>query len=111
MSRKRCSLSRRLRETITLQSPTMPTDGTVEPTFTDEMTVRAEVVPKRGKESVNEREVEAHQTWVVTIRHPRQDIDPTWRVVWGSRTLNVVSAFDPDQMRRMMVIECTEARP
>lgn len=109
--RSRCSLGRRLRQRVTLQEPTMPTDGTVEPSFSDSETVWAEVLPKRGKESTQDRQVQGIVTWEVTMRNPVASVDPTWRITWGSRTLNIVSAYDPDQLGQVLVCECQEAQP
>lgn len=86
----------------------MPTDGSVEPTFTDRATVWAEIKPKRGKEAVNDRQVEGTITWEVTTRNEGLDITPAWRGKWGSRYLNVTAAYDPDQLGQVMVCECQE---
>lgn len=108
---KRCSLGYRLRQTITLQSPTTPTNGETAATYSNTETgVRAEVVPLRGSEGLRGRQVEALCTWRVTMRH-RSSVTPAWRIVWGSRTLEIVSAYDPDQTGRITQCECLEVQP
>ena len=110
MKRTRSNLATRLRESVILQSPTTPTTGETDPSYTDVVTVRAEVLSLRGNENMRGRQVESIATWKVIIRH-YGSITPEWRIKWGSKTLGIIAAYDPDQMGAVTVCECKEEQP
>lgn len=105
----RASLGYRLRESVAVQAPTIPTNGETTPSYSTAATVRAEVIPRRGTEQSKGRQQEATTTWQVTMR--ARTIDASYRLVWGAKTLNVVSAYDPDQRGNLVVCECVEVNP
>lgn len=109
MSRRQRSIAYRLTQRVVLQKPTTPTDGETTPTFSDVAPLRAEVVLTGGREYVRGRQVSAGTDAVVTIRH-RAGVGTDWRFKWGTRFLNIVSAYDPDpdQSRNELVCECRE---
>ena len=63
-----------------------------------------------GAEYVRGRQIEANVDVMVEIRY-RSDITPDMRIVWGSRTLNITRAFDPDGRKTRTVMYCKEVRP
>jgi SPP1 family predicted phage head-tail adaptor len=97
----------RLRQRVTLQQPTTPSTGETGSTYTNTATMRAEVIPLRGGESSRRDQMEATVTWRVAIRH-RSTIGVDYRFVWGSKTLNIVSVYDPDQLGHVLLCECVE---
>lgn len=102
-----CDLAYRLRQRVVLQKPATPTDGETTPTYSDVVTLRAEVMPLRGTEQSRRDQMEAILAWRVIIRY-RAGIGPDWRFTWGSRTLNITTAYDPEQRGRLLVCECKE---
>jgi SPP1 family predicted phage head-tail adaptor len=99
-----------LRERITLQQPTNSTDGSVSPTYSNVRSIRAEVLPASAGENANDRQVQADIDFDVRMWHPGYTVLPTWRISWEGRTLNIVSAYDPDQRGRELTCECSEDR-
>ncbi len=99
------------REQITLYSPTNSTDGSVEPSYTSVRTVRAQVLPGSGGENAADNQVSAVGSWTIRMWNPGLTVTPGWRVGWGSRTLNIVSAFDPSQLGHELHLECKEEWP
>ena len=100
--------ARRLRVKVELQKPTIPTDGATTATFATIDTVYAEIVSAAargaaGQETGRGDEIEARTSWVITIRY-RDDVTPAWRIKWGTRLLNIQSAYDPDNRRRDLVM-------
>jgi SPP1 family predicted phage head-tail adaptor len=90
-----------------LQQPTTPGTGEPASAYANVAYVRAEVTPLRGAESSRRDQVEATVVWRVAIRH-RSTIGVDWRFTWGSKTLNIVSVYDPDQLGHVLLCECTE---
>lgn len=106
------ALSRRLRETITLQreNATQDAHGQSVPTWTNvDDSVRAEVRQISGFESTQSGQQIATLSYDVTMRY-RSDITvtPQHRFKWGERLLNVTSAIDPDGFKKILICRCLE---
>jgi len=69
--------------------------------------VPAEIVTPSGSERQIAEQLDAICTHKVTIRY-RSDVTPKMRVVFGSRTLNIEHAPDPDGRRRKLELLCKE---
>jgi SPP1 family predicted phage head-tail adaptor len=112
----RCKIaSRGLRESVTLQQPATPSSGETTPTWTDVAAVRASITAaaangRAGTEQAHANAMEGRTNWVVRIRQ-YSAIDPSWRLKWGSRYLNVMTAYDPDNMGRWTEMLCVEVNP
>jgi SPP1 family predicted phage head-tail adaptor len=104
-----------LRQRVTLQAPTTPTSGETTVTFADTSTAVAakiEAASARGAAGIEAQrgmQVEARTAWVVTLRY-RSDVDPTWRVKWGSRLLNIYSCYDPTNEQKRLEMLCYEVQ-
>lgn len=108
-----CLAPGRLRQRVSIQAATTPTDGEAGPTYATWLrNVPAEVIEAGGAmagggERVRGRMIEAGLSAVVTIRY-RDDISPTMRLVYGTRYLNIVSVTDPTGYRMETVLTCKE---
>ena len=98
----------RLRQFVTIKTPTTPTDGETTPSFaTLTSDDRAEVKAASGSESLRGDQMEATVSTVVTM-HYRTDLTPRMQIIHGSRTLEIVATFDPDGQQRETVCHCKE---
>lgn len=101
----------RLRHKIDIESATTPTSGEPNPSYsTYARSLWAEVIETGGGEYIRGRQVEAHISALVTIRY-RNDINPTMRIKYGSRYLNILSVIDPTGYRSELVLSCQEVQP
>lgn len=70
----------------------------------------------RASQTDEVQKVTANKAVNVTMRYPRQDEMPlaNWRVVYQegdvTRTLNIEGIHRADQVRRVLVLECTEVQ-
>jgi len=78
---------------VSLQSPTLATNGDpTSMTWTTEATVWAQRLDPMGTERAMGGMVQsAEATQAYRIRH-RADVDPTWRIVDGTETWDIVAA-------------------
>ena len=101
----------RLRHCIDIQKPTATADssGQMVEAWTSYVAqnVPAEILGVAGGETMRGRQVDADATSMVTIRW-RDDVNPTHRIKYGSRTLNIISAYDPTGDRVELQIQCRE---
>ena len=109
MARPRQITPARLRQRVTLQTKTATrsASGAEVPTWTDTVTVWASVEDLNGREFWGSRKVNAEATAIITIRH-RLSVVTTMRAVFGSRTFDILTAYDPDNKRRELHMECRE---
>jgi len=104
-----------LRQRITLQSPGTPTrtaSGAVTEVWTTVATVWADV----RAASAQERHLSQVNTDLATVTHRitiryRADVNPLWRILYGSRIFNVQSAVDRDGRKRATIILADEIVP
>ncbi len=97
----------RHRVTIQQKSVTRDTYGAEVVSWTDVVTVWAEITDLSGREYFDAQKVNAEVNTKVRIRH-RTDLVPTMRVVEGSRTLEVLAVIDTDGRKRETVLMCKE---
>lgn len=106
-----CLAPGRLRQRISIESATTPTTGETTPSFTTyAANVPAEVIETSGGEYIRGRQVEAGIVAMVTIRY-RSGLDPTMRIKYGTRYLNIGSIIDPTGYRSELLIMCREVQP
>lgn len=99
----------KLRHRIQLQQPSVTRDafqGAVD-SFTTVAEVSAQVEPLGGQELFNAQAVLAESTHRVTVRY-RADVAADWRVLYGSRVLNIGSVNDVGERRRELELICAE---
>jgi SPP1 family predicted phage head-tail adaptor len=98
----------KLRQRIILQSPTTTQNefGDEIITYATAATVWAKVETTTGDEDVTAQRAEAWLQHTVTIRN-YPGVLPTWRVVWGERTMEI-AAIIPDNVGREMQLVCSE---
>jgi SPP1 family predicted phage head-tail adaptor len=102
-----------LRESINLEAPTPQNEGqqwgaTGAAQYTTVYSgIRASVIADAEAETVADHAVMTATTFTVRIRWLR-DITNTWRVIWGSRVLDIVSVIDPTGRKRELVIKAVE---
>lgn len=99
----------KLRHRVTIQNFTESPDATgqVINTFANLVTVWARVSPKSGVEKTNEGTSNIQLTYEVEIRYTG-DIDPTYRLVYGSKILNIKSSVNLEDRDRTILLICTE---
>ena len=103
----------KLKHQITLQSPQTTRDAVGEQvlSFTDVVTVPAEVTPISGREQFMAAQRQASTTHVVRIRYSSQvsAMDASWRIMLGARVF-VLDAppRNIDEADVMLELQCTE---
>ena len=106
----------KLNQRVTLQSAATPSTGETNLTMTEVVaSVPAQIMPaasagRAGLEAIVADQVQARMTYLVHIRY-RSDIDTTWRMLWGSKTLNIYSCYDPTGTRTYLEMVCYEESP
>ena len=97
-----------LRTRLTVQQRSSTTDvGPVKTVAWSTLAaVWAEVVPVQGIEQRQVGAAIATTTYRVRIRY-RTDVTPAHRIVWGSVTLQVNAAYDPDGRRQYLELRCS----
>ena len=101
--------SNRLRHPVTLQRPVKTEDEVGEEivTFVDVASVFAEVLAPKGRTYLAARKAHAELTTRVTIRY-RDDVEPTWRVLFGDRVLEIDHVADVGGRFRELEMQCRE---
>lgn len=102
--------------TLTVQSPagTPGADGQVDLTdstnWTTEGSIRANFVSKGGREFVQANQVQADNSTTIETRSTNftRSILPKWRLLFGSRVIEITSAYDVDEARKTVRIHGTE---
>lgn len=100
-----------MRDVVTVQSRTTAPNANNEPvaTWGDVMPIRAVVKPTGGSELWRGMKVESETTHVVTVRYWAA-LEPSMRLIFGGKTLQIDSVHDLEGMRRFMVLQCREQR-
>lgn len=98
-----------LRHEVYLQAPSKSFDseGAEVITWTTIATVWAAVVPLTGREYYEAKALNAELTHKVTIRY-RRNVQTTWRVLYGSRALGIVSVADVEERHEQLELLCKE---
>ena len=99
-----------IRHRVTFQKLTETQDpmGGIVEGWTDHATVWAEVQYLTGREYWQAQQANSEAEGRVRIRH-RDDIEPTMRVVYGTKHLHILSPFTYDSKNREMHILFKEA--
>lgn len=96
-----------LRERITLQEMQLIDDGfgQVE-TFVDVATIWARVEPVKASEQLIGGGVQSIDDVLVHIRH-RDDVAPTWRLVWRDQQFSITGVRNLDERRQFLTLDAT----
>ncbi len=99
----------RLDKRVQLQSATEARDSHGQPikTWTTQATVWAGVEPLRGAEKVAAMQMGAYRQLDVIIRY-RSDVTEDWRILYGTRELEIKSVVNEYERDRMLKIRCLE---
>ncbi len=103
-----------LRHTITIQRRTSTLDdyGQKVNTWSTVATTRANIRPVGGKEQKAGMEMMAKLTHTVAVRYQSALVPPleasTWRVMFGTRVLNIVNSRNLEEKNRWIIFECEE---
>lgn len=75
-------------------------------------TTRASIRPKGGLEAVAGREMQAKLSHTVAVRYQATLVPPleasTWRILFGTRILNIITSRNLEEKNRWIVFECDE---
>ncbi len=98
-----------LRERVTIVAPTTESDGEwgARDSSTNVATVSASVIARSGTEATADQGVSSIVIYDVVMRY-RTGISSINRLTWNGKTLEVVTAIDPDGRRRQLNIEARE---
>ena len=99
-----------MRERVLLQRPVRANDAANggEITRVDVATVWARVEAPTTSKNVIAEAVRLSASYTITIRH-RSDIQPSWRLVWDGKPLEIASIGPAlDVRRRYLVLTCNE---
>lgn len=108
---KKRDLMGEMRQRIALQTKTFTkSEGIPLESWTTAATVWAAVADISGKEYVQAAAVQSEVTTRIKIRY-RTGITPSMRVLYGSRTFNILSVIDKDERHRVMELMCKEVIP
>ena len=99
----------RLRHRVTIQSRSQSLNEYGEPSnsWASAGSVWAAVEPARQGEGKEADGRQATATHLVTIRY-LAGVDPTDRVVFGSRTLDIVGVANPEERNDRLLLTCRE---
>ena len=99
----------KMRYQVKLQSPANTTDagGGRSQTFTTLATIWANIVPKSGTERYKHDQIQDQTTHDVFIRY-RSDIDPKYRILYGTRVFSIKSILNVEERDRFYLLSCTE---
>lgn len=101
----------RLRRRVTLQSPSVTRDsfGDEVITWVDVLTTWASIRPLTGREVEIGKALRGDVTHDVKLRYNANAYPgPTWRVVYGSRLLEVKHVINVDERNREVALVCNE---
>lgn len=81
----------RLRHRVALQSKTQSRDalGGFSNSWATQATVYASIKPVSGRDTQEAQQIEHRATHTIWVRH-RTDIQPDWRVLFGTRVFEIV---------------------
>ena len=104
----------RLQQRIELQqrSSTLDDYGQQIPTWATLATVWANINPLGGGEKMRAMVVESKLTHIVTVRYDSRFMPPTtvdaWRIKFGTRLFNIISARNIDEENKYIEFQCNE---
>jgi SPP1 family predicted phage head-tail adaptor len=100
-----------LRHRVTLQQLTISqgTSGDLVEAWGDVATLWAAVEPLSGREYWQAQQVAAETSIRVRIRY-RDGLDTTMRVIYGTKTLEILSIVDPEERHRELQLMCRELK-
>lgn len=100
----------RLRHRLTIQTrnPSRTAQGGFTYSWNALRTVYAAVNPKTGREFWFAENIRAQMTHAITIRAQTEVITPDMRLVWGSRSFNILSALRIDEVQHIVEIAAVE---
>ena len=99
----------KLRHTVCLQRPIDSQDefGKALSTWASVATVHAQVQSSAGSESVDNGQITALLTHVVTVRcFPA--LSPHWRVLWNGKVLQILEIKVDATAKRWQILKCSE---
>lgn len=103
-----CNKASYMRHRVTLQEPTLPSDGEPAPTaWTSKATLWGRVEASAGNEQNRGDQMQSLVNYTVTIRY-RPDVTPRMRFKFGTTFLNVRAVFDPTGDRDILRCQCVE---
>lgn len=103
-----------LRHAITVQRRTSTQDdyGQKVNTWSAVATVKADIRPVGGREQKAAMEMMAKLTHTVAVRFQTALVPPleasAWRVLFGTRVLNIVNSRNLEEKNRWIIFECEE---
>ncbi len=99
----------RLRHRVELHSATTTRDGYGQPkeTFAKYADVWASIEPVTMSEKIKSEQLKGERTHKITIRY-NANVDRTDRIIFGSRTFEIVEILNPQERNRIMEFECKE---
>lgn len=106
-------IARRLRKKITVQNVAESKDSYGQPieTWSTYAIRYADVMPTSGREYVAAQQRYAEEITLLRVRYDSltKDITPKMRVVYGSRTLNIESAINEQELNKHIQMLCRES--
>ena len=81
--------------------------GGVSTSWTLYAQIWAKIEPRAVSSALENGKLSTVQTYRVTIRH-RDDFPERARLLWGERTLRIITASDPDMRRERLHLICEE---
>lgn len=99
----------RLRSRVVIQELVHGVDSLGAPTesYRDVAEVWAAIRAQGGSEDMEPEHPTAQLSYQVTIRW-RDDVTPRHRLLYGTRVLNIQSVVDPNETRKMLLLQCRE---
>ena len=99
--------SRKATQRVTLQQPGGGVDvlGQAQASWQDVVTVWAEVTPLRGREYFAAGTMQVPVDVKMRIRY-RDDVVPTWRIVWRTQPHDIVSVIDVEARKECLELMC-----
>lgn len=100
----------KLRHRITLQAQSATQDafGGQANTWTDVATVWAEIITLEGRELLAAQAVHNESRYKIRMRGISGDVNPAWRVKFGSRHLNILNAMNVEERGIEWQLLCSE---
>jgi len=98
-----------LRHRIVLEQPVRSKNAMGEQidTFTTVATVWAAVEPLTGTWLFQAQQADSKVSGRVRIRY-REDIEPTWHILFDGRYLSIISILNPDERKKELILMYSE---
>ena len=100
----------RLRQTVSVQTRTSNQNisGDIDQDWTTVETRRAAILPLSGNETFESNQTDARLTHRVIMRKQGLTLDPTMRLLFGTRKLNIKAVMNIEERGRKVVVMCIE---